>query len=177
MHFERAVYFRREDYASFWRRLLIVIIDATVFLILCVAAALPLAMSEPSAHSWRMPSRLIYAGIAVFYFVILKRSPFRTIGYLIGGVRIVGMDGQTPSYTAMLLRLMFGMLSPLWCFDLIWLFNDVHRQALRDKFACTYVVKRNAQPLGQGPVVFSSYEILYYQCLFREVVAEPISPA
>jgi hypothetical protein len=69
---------------------------------------------------------------------------------------------------------MFGLLGPLnWLLDLVWLSSDAHRQALRDKFANTYVVKVQAQPAGRGKIVFRSYEILFYNCLFREVEANP----
>ena len=57
--------------------------------------------------------------------------------------------------------------------SLIWLSNDSNRQAMRDKFAYTYVVKVKAQAAGNGRIVFRHYEILFYNCLFREVEANP----
>ena len=43
------------------------------------------------------------------------------------------------------------------------------RQALRDKFAHTYVIKDRAVPLGQGAIVYSTYTIFAVNFLFAEV--------
>jgi len=119
-------------------------------------------------------SLLLCVVAALLYFVVLKRSRFRTLGYRVGGVKIVGLDGRVPGYPSLVLRLLFGMLGPLnWLVDLAWLSNDTHRQALRDKLASTYVVKRNAQAAGEGKIVFRYYEIFSYNCLFREVEVDP----
>lgn len=97
-------------------------------------------------------------------------------GYRLGRVKIVGLDGQAPSSKSLIwralfgligllyflhlfelfnyMRALFGVLAPLSYLDLIWLLNDTHRQALRDKFAGTYVVKKDAQPAGKGRIVF-----------------------
>jgi hypothetical protein len=56
-----------------------------------------------------------------------------------------------------------------WLLDLFWLSGDPHRQALRDKFAQTYVVKRTAIPVGAGKLVFRFYEIFGCNFIFREV--------
>ena len=62
------------------------------------------------------------------------------------------------------------MLGPLnWLMDLLWLSGDTHRQALRDKFTGTYVVKRLAEPAGNGKVVYRSYDIVGLNFVFREV--------
>jgi uncharacterized RDD family membrane protein YckC len=115
----------------------------------------------------------MWATVALLYFVVLKRSTFRTPGYRLGRVRIIGLDGEPPSYGALILRfmfLMFGMLGPFnWALDIVWLSSDVHRQALRDKFANTYVIKANARPAGRGKIVVCYYEILFYNFLCREV--------
>ena len=59
-------------------------------------------------------------------------------------------------------------VGPHWM-DSMWVAGDAHRQALRDKFAGTYVVKRNAAPAGAGKIIFQRYEILVYNFIFREV--------
>jgi uncharacterized RDD family membrane protein YckC len=106
------------------------------------------------------------------YFVLLKRSRFRTLGYRAGGVRIVGLDGQTPRWTSLTFRLMFALLGPLnWLFDLIWSSGDEHRQAIRDKFASTYVVRVNAQPAGTTRVICRYYNAFGYMLMFREIEA------
>ncbi len=164
------VYFRREDYASFWVRLLVDLTDLLTFGALCSALVIPVIALAPFSRTTLNLILLICLSIAFFYFVVLKRSRFRTLGYRLGRVRIVALDGQVPGYGALISRLMFGVLGPLnWLMDLIWLSNDANRQALRDKFANTYVVKAKAQAAGQGRIVIRHYEIFFYNFLFREV--------
>lgn len=168
------VYFRREDYAPFWVRLLVDVIDVLMFGALCSALTIPVLITAPFNRTTVNLILLMFVAIAFFYFVILKRSRFRTLGYRVGRVRIVALNGQTPGYAALTLRMMFGMLGPLtWLIDLTWLLNDTNRQALRDKFAKTYVVKARAEVAGTGRIVFRYYDILGYNCLFREVEAYP----
>jgi uncharacterized RDD family membrane protein YckC len=114
-----------------------------------------------------------FAVVAFAYMVLLKRSKWGTLGYRWGGGRIVGLDGRTPGIASLTLRLAFAMIGPVnWVPDMVWLSDDPHRQALRDKFANTYVVKSGATPVGKGRIVFRNYEIICYNFLFREVVAE-----
>ncbi len=69
----------------------------------------------------------------------------------------------------MTLRLGFMTLGPLNYFiDLAFLSSDTHRQALRDKFAQTYVVRKRAQPVGTAVVLYRYYEICCYHFLVRE---------
>ena len=168
------MYFRHEDYASFWLRVLVDVIDLLVFGAMCLALTLPVMIIFTLSKSTLNLILLYLVTVAVSYFVVLKRSRFRTFGYRAGRLRIVGLDGRVPSYLSLVLRLMFAMLGPInWLVDLIWLSNDNNRQALRDKFAGTYVVKVDAQPAGQGRITFRHYSIFYFNCLFREVEAEP----
>jgi uncharacterized RDD family membrane protein YckC len=169
---EFGVYFRQEDYASFWLRVLVDVIDLLVFGATCLALILPVVIILPRSKSTLDLILLILPSVAVSYFVVLKRSRFRTLGYRAGRIRIVGLDSRVPSYLSLILRLMFGICPINWLVDLIWLSNDNNRQALRDKFAGTYVVKVGAQPAGQGRITFRRYSIFYYNWLFREVEAE-----
>ena len=164
------VYFRREDCAGFWRRALVDVIDLLLVGVICLALAWSLWRVLPPGA---MAIRLVLASWAAFffcYFVPLKRSKMGTVGYLVGRVRIVGMDGRPPGLIPLTLRLSFAVLGP-WVLDLPWLSGDPYRQALRDKFAQTYVVKRKAEPAGQGKFVYRYCEICCHNFLFREVEA------
>jgi uncharacterized RDD family membrane protein YckC len=172
----QGVYFRREDYAGFWRRLLIDLIDALVIGTVClgptIAFDLPLM-----ASTWILNLFLAAGGIIVFcYFVVLKRSKIGTLGYLVCGVRVLGLDGRPATVRALTFRTLFAVLSPLSGLDSIWIAGDPHRQALRDKFAQTYVVKRRAVPVGTGRVVLGYYEIWGHHFIFREVEAGESTP-
>ncbi len=63
--------------------------------------------------------------------------------------------------------MVFGPINYL--FDLVWMWNESQRQALRDKFTDTAVVKKCAVPIGTGKVIHRCYHILGYNFLFREV--------
>jgi uncharacterized RDD family membrane protein YckC len=165
----QGVYYRWEDYASFWRR---IAVDATDFLCAGALAFLVIGGLWTVFPSFDPADSLMggAAVVAVAYFVVLKRSRFRTVGYRLGGVRIVGMDGRVPAWGALIYRLAFVLLGPLnWVVDLIWLSGDIHRQALRDKYARTYVIMASAEPAGTGKIGFHYYEICGYNFLFREV--------
>ena len=160
------VYFQAEDYAGLPRRLMIDMIDALIVSCLCGVAFLVFVLGFASKDllfaAW--------ASILFCYFVLLKRSKMRTIGYRIGGVRIVGLDGKTPSVWSLTLRLLFMALGPVnYLLDIAFLSADPHRQALRDKLAQTYVVKKRAEAMGSGQLIYRYYDIFGYNFLFREV--------
>ncbi len=169
MHLASGVYFRREDYAPFWRRVLVLAIDLTVFVTVSLLTALPLTFLPVSMAATFNLMLLNTVEVAFFYFVVLKRSKFRTLGYRVARVRIVSPNGEAPDYPSMFLRLMFGTLVPFHWLNWIWLTNDSHRQTLHDKVANTYVVKANAQAVGKGRIVLRYYEISGYNYLFREI--------
>jgi len=164
------VYFRRDDYASFWLRLLVDVIDFLIFGAVCLALAVTVFVVF--RHT-RMILNLMLAAcstLAFCYFVVLKRSTVGTLGFRIGKVKVVGIDGRRADWFGLIVRLLFGVLGPLnWLMDLLWLSGDTHRQALRDKFTGTYVVKRLAEPAGTGKVVYRSYDIVGLNFVFREV--------
>ena len=121
------VYLRRNDYAGFWRRLLIDSVDLIVIRVACLTSFAVAWIVLPS------PGLILarWGAAFFFYFVLLKRSGVGTVGYRVSGVRIVGYDGEKPSISCLTLRLLFGVLGPLnWLVDLIWLSGDTHRQAL-----------------------------------------------
>ena len=137
------VYFREEDYAGFGRRLAVDAVDAMVALLVYVGLALALFLVGPDDPLARRQGLLV-AGVAVWlaYFVLLKWSPLRTVGYHMGGVRLVNLQGRPAGLFAVTLRSAFLIFGPLnYVLDLCWLSGDAQRQALRDKFAHTYVVR------------------------------------
>jgi uncharacterized RDD family membrane protein YckC len=98
-----------------------------------------------------LPLLVIY-----LYLTVLKRSEVGTLGYILTGVRIVNIEGKRPSMlqmTGRMLPLLPLPLLPLTLpFDLAWVVDDPHRQTLRDKWVGTFVVRRNARPIGTAPV-------------------------
>lgn len=168
---ELGVYFQRKDYAGFWVRLVVVIIDVVVFgvlLFLVLALVFPILPEDGRAKANLFV--VSAAGLSFLYFVVLKRSTIRTLGYIVGKVRIVDLHGRRPSIGALVMRLMFAVLGPFnFLIDLVWITSDSPRQALRDKYAHTYVIKKDAQPVGTGPIVYSTYHMLGMIFMFPEV--------
>jgi uncharacterized RDD family membrane protein YckC len=167
------VYFRREDYASFWRRAFVDGIDFAVAAI--IALILVLVISAIFDMSDWMAELIMLTAFAITfgYFVVLKRSRFRTVGYRLGGVRVVGLDGLPPGWGTMILRALFIFPGPInWLLDLTWLSTDRHRQALRDKFTRTYVIRSGASPIGKGRLVYRYYEVCGWNLLIREVAVD-----
>lgn len=163
------VYYRRADHPGFFCRLLVDLIDLTVVMLLMLLIMFLIALLCPS--DWYTGLAMLFtAALWFIYFVLLKRSRIRTLGYVLFGTRIVSLHGQPPSLFAMSIRLLFAGLGPFnSLLDLIWIAGDEQRQALRDKFAGTYVIRRYATPCGQGPIVYNRYMLLGYNFLFRDV--------
>jgi uncharacterized RDD family membrane protein YckC len=167
---EHGFYYAATDYIGVGRRFAIDLIDAFVAVLVSIVASVVVFMILPSAI---VPGMVFAAWVVVWisYFVALKRSlRFRTLGYVVTGAEIVSLHGKRPSAAALLLRLFFALFGPLnLLFDLFWIPSDSGRQALRDKFAHTYVIRRGAVPAGSGPIVYSHYTILGGSFIFPEV--------
>jgi uncharacterized RDD family membrane protein YckC len=163
------VFYNRDSFLGIWSRFAIGLIDLfAVGWVWFLLGAIPgnfLPIKIGSVYS-------IFSllGIMFTYFVILKRTDFRTIGYRVFQVRVVDLHGNRPSIFSMVNRFSFMLLGPLnGIIDLLWITSDDSKQALRDRWSGTYVVKTEAEPLGTGPIVTMRYEILGLNLVFREV--------
>jgi uncharacterized RDD family membrane protein YckC len=169
----QAVVYRDDDYIGVVRRLLIDLIDTTV------AMLVPIGLTAP-AFLIGMPwlGIFIWPAVWIAYFVFLKGSSYRTLGYLIAGAQIVDMQGGRPSRFTLFGRLGFAILGPVnFLVDLLWVSSDPSKQALRDKIAHTYVVRYRATPAGTGPVVYRVYTIFGWTIMCREVSLNAASSA
>lgn len=167
------VYYRREDYAPFWLRLLVDVIDTSLLGATCLTLIAGSLTVFPQTETTLRMAFAVVALIVYLYLVVLKRSGIGTVGYRVGRLRIVGLDGNTATLGALTVRVLFAALGPLnWLIDLIWISNDAQRQSLRDKLAGTYVVRANAEPAGTGRITRRYYEIMGYNFVFQEVDAQ-----
>ena len=156
------VYYRPEDHAGVIRRLVIDFVDTAV----AVTISVVLSSLVPVPIAWPV--------VWLLYFVALKGSRFRTLGYVLAGTRIVNYSGQRPGYLTLLGRLAFAVLGPVnFLIDLCWVSSDPSRQALRDKFAHTHVVRARAVPAGTGRIVYPTYMTFGWTLMFAEVQAAP----
>jgi uncharacterized RDD family membrane protein YckC len=166
-----ALYYRPEDYIGVMRRLLIDFVDTGVAVTISLVLSMVAAAISPAPE---LTALAIWTIVWILYFVVLKGSRFRTLGYVVAGARIVNFSGQRPGYRTLLGRLAFVTLGPVnFVIDLCWVSSDPSRQALRDKFAHTYVIRKNAVPAGTGQIVYPTYMTFGWTLMFAEVRATP----
>jgi uncharacterized RDD family membrane protein YckC len=167
------VYYSRDNYAGFWRRLAVDLIDIIFLFLVVVTIAIGAAIILPGGGQ-AMVHVIFWSSIVLgfVYLVLFKRSPLRTLGYMLGGVRIVNLQGGRPSLWTLTIRALFLFIGPLnMLLDIVWVTGDEHRQALRDKWAHTYVIRNRAVPAGQGTITWKRYTILGMNFLFQEIRA------
>lgn len=152
------------SYASFWRRLLADAIDITILIILYITL-----MVIVSEDLWNL-FILIWSGLSFVYLVIIKASPIRTIGYRLADLRLIDLKGNRVSIWRSVVRMFFAFLGPLnYGLDLLWIPGDPAKQAIRDKFAGTLVIKNMAKPVGEGKIIYMQYFFLGWNLIFAEV--------
>jgi len=165
---ETGVVYERGDYAGFWRRLLIIVVDLGVLAVLFLTIAAPLRLADPP---WVLIPAIVILVLGS-YLVVPKAVGVGTLGYLAAGVRLVGLDGRPPSALKLLVRTgLVALMGALLVIDLIWLLGNECRQGLRDQWLGMYVVRRGAEPVASGPVRDSLHFVMGYCIGFPEVVA------
>jgi uncharacterized RDD family membrane protein YckC len=166
---QEGVFYAKEAHLGAWRRLAVGLVDVIVVLtgtILVGATAFVLLPETPAA----MVSIAGLLMLVAIYYVVLKRSDLGTLGYRLFRVRVVNLQGERPSVFQMISRLSFMAFGPLnGVIDLLWIPSDDSRQAIRDRWSQTYVVRTNASPAGSGPIVSRRYEIMGFNLVFEEV--------
>jgi uncharacterized RDD family membrane protein YckC len=179
----RAVIYSDSDYAGFWRRMLVCLVDGSVFLfsmsiVSVVGKFLPL---PGPVRALMLLSAIIVLPLA--YFVSLKGAGRRTLGYWIAGVQLVDVYGGHVSYWTLMKRSAWGIFTfivipPFFLGDAYFMFLDKHRQTLRDRLAHTYVVRTDAKPKGFAKVVRQPCQMLCLSFVFeglRELKVKPDS--
>ena len=160
------VYFAQDAYSGLGRRFFIQAIDLAVLLVGSYALGtgfFVVTYGDPVYFLW-----LLFG--TWWGYLVLVESIVGTLGFWIAGVRIVDCRGQRPSILRMsgrFLLLLLGPFNPI--LDLFWLASDAHRQTLRDKFAGTFVVKKDAQPVGKGQIRVRVYLIMGMTIAFAEI--------
>jgi uncharacterized RDD family membrane protein YckC len=164
------VYYKKDDYAGFLKRVVIAIVDLIVLLI---AAALSLFVTDYFVHdmnSYLKINFFIVIILSLLYLAILKRTQKGTIGYILTGVKIVNLKGEKPSIFKMVLRASLLVLGPFeLVIDIMWLTSEATKQTLRDKYVGTYVVNKAAQPIGKSKLQNASLGVMGWNLLYREI--------
>ncbi len=146
---------------------LIALVLLTFLVLFAIAAFWVVRYDEtdlPSQTVW------IILAAAYLYCTVLQRSRIRTLGYILTGVRIVGIRGGKPSLLQMTVRLI-PLLPVPWSllFDLGWIVDEPHRQTLRDKWAGTFVIRKNAAPIGTAPIRYKRIGFAGIFLIFPEI--------
>ncbi len=154
-------YYRKEDYAGFLRRLIVIFVDSALLVAFGSGLWVALILAAWAVRPNYDPSFIflaVWLSFAWTYLVLMKRSRIRTVGYQLVGVKIVSTKAERPSVWAMTFRMMLWIFGPInMLFDLLWLGADSENQSLRDCFAGTYVVRKNAEPIGFAPMHLTRY--------------------
>jgi uncharacterized RDD family membrane protein YckC len=162
-----------KDFLGVGKRLLIDVVDALVATVTSIILTLLLVFTWPWENSVGLVVLGLWSAVWLAYFVLLKRSRFRTIGYRLARAKIVNLQGETPSIASLLIRLLFVVGGPAnFVLDLFWIPSDECRQAIRDKFAHTYVVRNSAVPVGSAQLVYRTYNMLGTTFYFLEIRKE-----
>jgi uncharacterized RDD family membrane protein YckC len=106
------VVFKRDDCAGFWVRLLIDLIDIVVAGIAVVVIAFPLLIILDDDVYLLRALFFLVAAVWLIYFFLLKFFT-RTIGYRLGRVRLVNLQGQPPTLWEVFARALFAAIGPL----------------------------------------------------------------
>ncbi|MFO0911977.1 MAG: RDD family protein [Pirellulales bacterium] len=168
-----ADYYDRKDYADFGKRLLIMLIDSVVLLLIgaflwAVFAFLwdiGVLQADASDKFW-----LVYLLAMWVYLAPIRRSEFGTVGYRMLDVKLVSARGGRPSLLNMTFRMLMWMFGPFnLVLDALWIGADSESQSLRDCYLGTYLVARNAVPIGRAPVHLTRYHAMGFTLAYPRV--------
>lgn len=174
----QGVVYHAQDYAGFFRRVGIILIDFVAIVALTVLLSLLFTISGIELGSFLVFGA--YWILPICYMTLVKTSRLRTLGYRVAGVKIVTLQGTKPGFAAMIIRFLITLCGPFQLpFDFLWICNDPDKQSLRDKLLGTYVIKSDAVALRHGQIKARGYFILGFCLLFKEVdrEAEEYDPA
>jgi len=147
------VYYDSKDYAGLIKRAWAWTIDSIVLGIFVISLWYLLSYMFDDEIIVIKLSFWTFVLFAYIYLSILKPSKLRTVGYVIAGLKIVDLYGNTPSWNIMLTRFFMLGFSPFaFIIDMLWLTGESTKQTLRDKYVGTYVIDNLAKPQGEIPL-------------------------
>ena len=164
------VFYKRCDYAGFVKRAIIAAIDSLVLIIISFLFILLSSYIISDEKFLIKFNFLAIALISMCYLAILKPSKYRTFGYKLTNVKIVDLKGKKPTLFKMILRTLLLLIAPFGLiFDIIWLTSEETKQTLRDKYIGTYVVSKDASPIGQGKFQIVSLGFMGFILTYWEI--------
>ena len=164
------VVYDRNDYAGFFKRVAIALIDFSVVCLVVVAVFFATTFLNLDDDDFLALNYIWAVVFSIGYLGLLRRSRFRTLGYIIANVKIVDLKGNRPSAFKMILRTGLLILGPFEFFiDIAWLTSEITKQTLRDKYVGTYVVAMDASPVGRGTLKTVTLGVMGWSLMYKEV--------
>jgi len=99
----------------------------------------------------------------------------RTLGLILTVVKVVNFRGQKPTWFEMTVRFFsLGMylLHYFLILDLVWIWDDGNKLSLRDRITGTYLITKNAVPIGKGKIINHNYFLGTFSIICSEVMKE-----
>jgi uncharacterized RDD family membrane protein YckC len=162
--------YRKSDYAGVIVRILIDLMDFTTLGISCLAT-----IAIASYSGVEQPRVLSFLGFAwiilgFVYLGPLKATGIPTLGYRIFKVKLVNAQGGKADFWQASGRALFLFFGPAnFLLDLFWIYGEAPRQALRDKFSGTYLIKNSATIVSQGKVASKVLHVMGYRMRIEEI--------
>ncbi|MBF0197815.1 MAG: RDD family protein [Planctomycetes bacterium] len=165
------VYYDTDDYAGFFRRLIIICVDLFVF---CSLISFGLILDEvlyDSFESYYEEYCTFGALILTYiYLTVIKISRFGTFGLALTNCKIVSIYGKKPSMYNMSFRFLFLFLGPVnLIIDLMWLTLNPEKRTVRDCYSQTYVIRKNSKHIGESPVHLCRIHVLGAMLMYPTV--------
>jgi len=147
---DTGIIFKDSDYASFFTRVIIILIDiAFLFLLLIASVFLDDFLYQSYYTDDYVVSKYVFMMFTFFYLTVLKASEFGTLGQMLTKTKILHINGKKPSIFVMIFRLIFWSVGPLNVIaDIAWMTLNKEKRTVRDSVSNTIVVKKNAKPLS-----------------------------
>ena len=150
-HAQGVAIVNEDSLASFWLRLAAYVLDLVVFFFLIMILAIIYASSVPNAkiteadvQKHRELIQLLGTLILTVYNAVLEATPLQgSVGKLLIGLQVVNEDGRRLTLGQALLRNIAKIASGLaFGFGYLYIFLNPYRQALHDKLAKTYIIRK-----------------------------------
>ena len=168
-----ADFYDPKDYVGIGKRFIVMIVDSLMLALIGIVLWMPflvlilsgMIQSDPGGMFWILFLLAIWV-----YLAPMKRSDSGTVGYRLLGIKLVSTKGGRPSLINMTIRMMLWMFGPFnFVLDLLWLGADSENQSLRDCYLSTYLVARNANPIGRAPVHLTRYNAMGFALAYPRV--------
>lgn len=144
---EIGCYYSLQSYGSIARRFGAFIIDSVVLLLFVGLVSIGAMLFPAAGEISSTAATMVLIVGAWLYFVELGRMAFGTVGLRVMKLRIVDLKGGIPSRSQMLSRLAGGPI-----YELLRIPLDCEKKTIGDRLAQVYIIERDAQPAGFGPI-------------------------